>query len=124
MAPGELKSLGWRGNFLITITRAGCGVYRVAVHTLYTLYRVTVQGELAPDCQLCGASVVLLLVMGTDLSCWTSHRSCLALLLSLVLSNLPSSVSSHQCSHHYPRDHQVRSHRHIVINFPAPGPSL
>ena len=35
MAPGELKSLGWRGNFLITITRAGCGVYRVAVHPVH-----------------------------------------------------------------------------------------
>ena len=69
-----------------------------------TQYRVTVQGELY-QCQLCGVSVALLIVMGTDLTCWT-HRSCLAMLLSLlVLGPLP--VSPHQCSHHYPRDHQV-----------------
>ena len=37
-----------------------------------------------------------------------------SLVTLLVICSLPQLCSSHQCSHHYPRDHQVRNYLHCL----------
>ena len=107
------------------------GEWGGSVHTV--LY--SVHGQYRPvSAVLFSQSVATMLVMDTELEPGSSpqskhssshqrHSSSSSSLLSvltsslvtlLVICSLPQLCSSHQCSHHYPRDHQVRNYLHCL----------